>query len=336
VNVKRVKQFTVYFFMFIFLCSILGAGCSSVAAKEVAARVNEEDINKNEVDNFLKVVYLFAGPDAAATYEQGGYAAALEEEILWFLVESKVVQQEIEKLGLKKDIDDKKVTENFQQTKEGLIEEIYGTAEDFNARLKELEIDEKILKDFHYNTYYTELLYNHVTKDMGEKEAHEFVEENPMILKKPARVYAYHILLDNEEKAQELCTLLEKGADFEEIGKEHSIDSHVELGSIGAYDFYDPIFLKAAFSLEPGEISKPVETSFGFHIIKITEKEEEKELSFEEVKEDALERKKQEFFNEYLQNLIQEAEIDILQDAPLETPEDPEETPEEPPTVENE
>ena len=330
-NTKRVKQFTVYFFMFIFLCSILGAGCSSVAAKEVAARVNEEDINKNEVDNFLKVVYLFAGPDAAATYEQGGYAAALEEEILWFLVESKVVQQEIEKLGLKKD--DKKVTGNFQQTREGLIEEIYGTTEDFNARLKELGIDEKILKDFHYNTYFTELLYNYVTKDMGEKEARDFVEENPMILKKPARVYAYHILLDNEEKARELCGLLEKGADFEETGKEHSLDSHVELGSIGAHDFYDPIFLEAAFSLNPGEISKPVETSFGFHIIKITEKEEEKALAFEEVKEDALERKKQEFFNEYLQNLIQEAEIDILQDTSQEMPS---ETPEEPPAVENE
>lgn len=332
-DAKKVKQLTVYFFMFILLCNILVAGCGNVAAKEVVARVNEEDIDKNEVDNFLKVVYLFAGPDAAATYEQGGYTAALEEEILWFLVENKVVQQEIKKLGLHQDIDEKKITENFQQTKEGLIEEVYGSEDDFSSQLKELKIDEKILKDFHYNTYYTELLYNHITKDMGEKEARDFVEENPMILKEPARVYAYHILLDNEEEARELCELLEEGADFEETGKEHSIDSHVELGSIGAHDFYDPIFLEAAFSLNPGEISKPVETSFGFHIIKITEKEEEKELSFEEVKEDALERKKQEFFSEYLQNLIQEADIDILQETSQEIPQM---TPEDPSAVENE
>jgi hypothetical protein len=99
VNSKRVKQLTVYFFMFIFLCNILVAGCGNVAAKQVVAKVNDEEIEKNEVEKFLKVVYLFAGPDASETYAQEEYAAALEEEILWFLIENKVVQQEIEKTG---------------------------------------------------------------------------------------------------------------------------------------------------------------------------------------------------------------------------------------------
>jgi foldase protein PrsA len=312
VNSKRVKQLTVYFFMFIFLCNILVAGCGNVAAKQVVAKVNDEEIEKNEVEKFLKVVYLFAGPDASETYAQEEYAAALEEEILWFLIENKVVQQEIEKLGLDQNLDEEKITENFQQTKDGLIKEIYGSEEDFRSRLKELKIDEKILKDFHYKAYFTELLYNHSTKDMGEKEARAFVEENPMILKKPARVYAFHILLEDEQKAREVRKLLEEGADFEETGQEYSLDSHVELGSVSAYDFYDPAFLEAAFSLNPGEISQPVETSYGFHIIKITEKEEEKELAFDEVKEDALDRKKQEFFGEYLQKLIQDADIDTF------------------------
>jgi hypothetical protein len=46
VNSKRVKQLTVYFFMFIFLCNILVAGCGNVAAKQVVAKVNDEEIEK--------------------------------------------------------------------------------------------------------------------------------------------------------------------------------------------------------------------------------------------------------------------------------------------------
>ena len=97
------------------------------------------------------------------------------------------------------------------------------------------------------------------------------------------------------------------------------MDSYVELGTINAYDLYDPVFLEAAFSLSPGEISQPVETTFGFHLIKITEKEEEKELTFEEVKEDALEMKKREYFQLYFQKLIEEADIDTFnQESPEE------------------
>lgn len=318
-NSKRVKQLTVYFFMFIFLGNILVAGCGNVAAKEVVAKVNDEEIEKKEVERFLKVVYLFSGPDAEETYAQEEYAAALEEEILWFLIENKVVQQEVEKLGLDVDLDGAKVMASFEQTKEELIKNIYGSEEDFSSRLKELKLDENILKDFHYKAYYTELLYEHSTKDIGEKEARTFVEENPLILKKPAQVYAYHILLEDEEKAREVRRLLEQGADFVETGQEHSLDSYVELGTINAYDLYDPVFLEAAFSLSPGEISQPVETTFGFHLIKITEKEEEKELTFEEVKEDALEMKKREYFQLYFQKLIEEADIDTFnQESPEE------------------
>jgi foldase protein PrsA len=312
VDLKRVKQFTVYFFILILLVNFLAAGCSNVEAREVVAKVNEEEIEKKDVERFLKVVYLFSGPQAEKTLVQEEQLAALEEEILRFLIENKVVQQEVKKLGLEVDLDKAKAVAEFEQTKKDLIKNIYGSEKDFNSRLKELKIDEKILKDFHEKAYYTELLFEHSTKDIGEKEARVFVAENPFLMKKPARIYAYHILLDNEEKAHEVRQLLEQGADFVETGKEHSLDSHVELGSIGAYDPYDPIFLEAAFKLNPGEISQPVETTFGFHLIKITEKEEEKELTFEEVKEDALEMKKREHFQKYFQNLIQEADVDTF------------------------
>lgn len=314
VKSKKVKPLTVCFFIFIFLVNLLVAGCSSIAAKEVVAKVNGEEIEKKEVEKIFKVVRLFSGPDADETFSQEGSIAQMEEGILWFLIENKIARQELEKLGLADALDEAKAgaVERYEQAKEDLIENIYGSEEDLNSRLKELEIDENALKDFYLKAYCTEFLFEHKSKEIGEKEALAFVEENPMILIKPAQVYAYHILLEDEEAALEVRRLLEEGADFVETGQEHSLDSYVELGQISANDFYDPDFLKAAFSLTPEEISQPVKTSFGYHLIKITEKKEEEELTFEEVKDSVLEMKRRESFNQYFQMLFEEADIDTF------------------------
>ncbi len=313
-NIKRVKPLTVYFFVFIFLGNLLMGGCSSVVAKEVVAKVNGEEIEKKEVEKIFKVVCLFSGPDADEAFSHEDNLAQMEEGILWFLIENKIVRQELEKLGLIDALDEAKdgAIDKYEQAKEELVKNIYGSEEDLNSRLKELKIDENALKDFYLKAYYTEFLYEHKSKEIGEEEALSFVEENPAILIKPAQVYAYHILLEDEEEALKVRRLLDEGADFMETGQEHSLDSYVELGNISANDFYDPDFLKAAFSLSPGEISQPVETSFGYHLIKITEKKEEEELTFEEVKDDVLEMKRREFFNQYFQMLFEEADIDTF------------------------
>lgn len=310
VGIQKVKQLTVYFMVLIFLGVALSAGCGDVATKGAAAKVNGEEIGKKEIEKFLKMVYLFSGPDAEETLSEE--KDALEERILWILIENKVVQQEIEKLGLAESSDENKVTAGYEQAKKDLIDDIYGSEEDYAARLKELKIDEDVLQEFYITASYSELLYDHKSKEIGEKEAQAFVEENPLILKKPAQVYVYHILLEDEEKALEVRQLLEEGADFVETGEEHSLDSHVELGTINAFDLYDPAFLEAAFSLDPEEISQPVETTFGFHLIKITDKKEEEELTYEEVKDDVLEMKRREHFHEYLQKLFDEADIDTF------------------------
>ena len=60
-----------------------------------------------------------------------------------------------------------------------------------------------------------------------------------------------------------------------------SVDDYVELGLISSHDGFDPAFLEAAFSGTRGD-QRPVETAFGFHIIKITEKEETGVFTFED------------------------------------------------------
>jgi peptidyl-prolyl cis-trans isomerase C len=97
-----------------------------------------------------------------------------------------------------------------------------------------------------------------------------------------AEVKARHILVKEESKANELKTQLEGGADFATLAKEHSTDtgSGAQGGDLGWFskDKMVAPFAEAAFAAEPGALVGPVETRFGFHLIKVEDKRDAKPL----------------------------------------------------------
>src|SRR5579872_4539895 len=100
-------------------------------------------------------------------------------------------------------------------------------------------------------------------------------------------VHARHILVPTEEEAKAVVEELKKGADFAELAKKKSKDPGAsDGGDLGFFtkDQMVPEFSAAAFSLEPGKISDPVKTQFGWHIIKVEEKRNRKPPDFEQVK----------------------------------------------------
>ncbi|WP_404451660.1 peptidylprolyl isomerase [Virgibacillus necropolis] len=105
-------------------------------------------------------------------------------------------------------------------------------------------------------------------------------------------IEASHILVADEKTAKEVKKKLKNGADFGELAKEYSTDkaSGKKGGSVGYFTAGKmvPEFEDAAYKLEVGEVSKPVKSQFGYHIIKVTDKRDAKtDLgSFEEEKED--------------------------------------------------
>ena len=100
-------------------------------------------------------------------------------------------------------------------------------------------------------------------------------------------VHARHILVETEDEAKAIAAELKKGADFAELAKKKSKDPGASDG--GDLGFFTkeqmvPEFSAVAFTLEPGKISDPVKSQFGWHIIKVEEKRNRKAPDFEQVK----------------------------------------------------
>lgn len=97
---------------------------------------------------------------------------------------------------------------------------------------------------------------------------------------------ASHILVESETEAVQLITSLASGADFAELAREHSTgpsgQAGGDLGWFGEGDMVEPFF-NAVVDLSPGEVSPPVETQFGWHVVKLAETRQQERPALETV-----------------------------------------------------
>lgn len=112
--------------------------------------------------------------------------------------------------------------------------------------------------------------------DISDEKVVAYFEEQKDALNFYNQVQASHILVETEEQARHLLQDIRNGADFAELAREHSKDGSAEsggdLGRFGRGEMV-PEFEAAAYSLEVGEVSDVVQSDFGFHIIKLTDKQ---------------------------------------------------------------
>jgi len=126
---------------------------------------------------------------------------------------------------------------------------------------------------------------------------------------------ARHILVEKEEDATKLLAQLKGGAKFEDLAKKSSKDSGSAQNG-GDLDFakpdaYVPEFSKALVALKKGEISAPVKSQFGYHIIKLEDTREAKFPDFAEVKPQVVQRLEQQKITEFQESLRKAAKTDF-------------------------
>lgn len=127
---------------------------------------------------------------------------------------------------------------------------------------------------------------------VDSEKAKDFYESNKDQFSDIYRFSASHILVDDEDLAKELKAKIDKGESFEDLAKDSSkCPSSQRGGDLGEFQSGQMVkeFEEALIEMENGEISDPVKTQFGYHIIKLNDKELLKENKYESFK-DELER----------------------------------------------
>jgi peptidyl-prolyl cis-trans isomerase C len=210
----------------------------------VIARVNGVDIRQSDI--------------AVADEEVGGTMPAMAPEqkreyLITYLTDVIILSQaaEQQKLGDRPDVKRQLAFERNKVLMEALLQ---------NAA-KAAETDAEMHK-----------VYDEAVKEMGSEQ----------------EVHARHILVETEAEAKAIEAELKKGADFAEEAKKKSKDPSgaANGGDLGYFtkDQMVPEFTEAAFKLDKGQISDPIHTQFGWHIIKVEDKRVKPTPKFEEVK----------------------------------------------------
>ncbi len=190
------------------------------------------------------------------------------------------------------------IAANFQgeQGKQALLQELV------NQKLFYLEaLENSIENDPKFQSEFEKLKENFMTQysiqnlinsaSVTHEELEAYYNENKDTFVSPKQVQASHILVSDVKLAGEIKGKISQGEAFESLAKEFSTCPSKErggdLGMFGEGQMV-PEFEEAAFKMSIGEISEPIETQFGFHIIKVTDKKESGLLSFEEVRSNLL------------------------------------------------
>ena len=204
------------------------------------------------------------------------------QDSLSYLIDNKIVEVAAAKENVK--ISDEDVDAEMKE-----FVEANGGEESFYAALEQSGMTEKDIETEIVNYLkIVKLLESEV--EITEDEMKTYFEENKDSFNQSEQVEASHILVENEETANEVKEKLDKGEDFVELAKEYSIDtSNAENG--GELEYFSKgtmveEFENIAFSMNVGDISDPVKTDYGYHIISVTDKKEAKEANFEDHKEE--------------------------------------------------
>lgn len=333
------KKSMVLFLILALLISSIVLADNKNGNDEIAAVVNGEEITKTEVDQAANVEQLIsqlretnsdfvnvlesteAGNDFLNEYRKEIIDEVIEQKLVIMEAEENVTVSQKEKDALFNNYISQIIQRN-NMTEEQLTNELK------NQGHESLEAFKGTFLENNKNYLLVNKLQEQKLEDVTieDKKVKEHFEENKNQYKQEEQVKASHILINTEErsdeeakaKAQEIIDKLNEGAKFADLAKEYSDGPTGENGgSLGyvAKGKMVPEFEEAAFAMEEDEISEPVKTQYGYHVIKVEGRKEEKASSYDEAKDQISETLRQQEMEkvwvEFVKELKENAEIDI-------------------------
>lgn len=252
---------------FILVLVLAGCGGAGDDADAIVANVGDLEITESQLTQYTYLYAFVNGIDTSWMNEEN--LVTVKKMILEDLIAIKLME-------LKYKDEPGVLPEDYEATAASFLEMVKNE-EASNAYMEQNGISEEALKEFYISQFYSVAFFNALRAEMPEitdEEVAAYYTDNPdqFVIDE---VTASHILVEDENLATELIAELKAGADFAELAKEHSIDgSAADGGSLGTFGrgAMVPEFETAAFALEVGEISDVVQSQFGYHIIKVTDK----------------------------------------------------------------
>jgi peptidyl-prolyl cis-trans isomerase C len=255
---------------------------AKIDGKEIPADVYNEEVEK------ITSMMPMLPPGAAAQFK----TKVLDSVVSKQLIDNAIAKSKVEVSDDEVEAEFKKFTDQVKKKDPQGMDKFYSRAKTDEAGFKEQIKESLKLKEL--------LAKDHDVK-VSDAQAKKHYEQNKQRFEEKEQVKASHILLklgkkaddakakEVKKKAEELAKKArQKDADFAALAKEHSQGPSASRG--GDLNYFPrgkmvPEFDKVAFSLKKGEVSDPVKTQFGWHVIKVTDKKEARTVPFSEAKE---------------------------------------------------
>lgn len=295
-------------------------GQAAPALPAVVAKVEGEDIAGAELEkNFQGFISSRQIPaEALGPVERArGYRMILDEMIKEKLIEKRSA-------GVK--ITDEQVTETFKKFTANL-----GSEEEVKKQIEAAgQTVASVRANIRSSMQSDQWLNAEVEKTGGvsDQDAEKFYKENTDKFQSPPQVRASHILVrveqdakpevvtEKQKAAEAIAARVKKGEDFAKLAQELSEDPSAKQNS-GDLDFFGkeqmvPEFSNAAFAMKKGDISEPVRSQFGYHVIKVTDRRDAETVPLEKVKPRLLSFLKGQKVEALKNDIRQKADVKIL------------------------
>ena len=265
--------------------------------------ITQEDVNRQM---FVLEQHLLSTQGTALRPDM---IPTLRNQILNMLIEMELLYQEAQKQKIV--VEEKAVRDKMDDLKRKFPSEKVFRDEIGQMNFSEETLRSQITKDLAVQQLVDKDILVHVK--ITEEDTKSFYDTHPDLFKEPEKVRASHILIKSEadadpvskeerrKKLEAVKKRLDQGEDFAALAKEFSqCPSGEKGGDLGYFERGKMIkpFEDAAFSMNPGEVSDIVVTSFGFHLIKVTDKKAGGIISYDESKERIKQHLQREKFGE--------------------------------------